>query len=350
MKIGFKYKWVRGFGRVYAYSYNQTHTMITKSAEKRYHILCFWKKHGLQATTDAYKVKRSTLYYWDKLYRDGGRRVEALNPRSPVPKNKRRRIVDWRIIEEIRRLRIDVCPNMGKDKVKVFLNEFCLKHGLKSPSASTIGRIIKDKNIVYRHRRVYHNGRIKEFKQFKKQRLPQGFRATAPGELVELDTIVKFVSKVKRYILTSVDTYSRYSFAACYRGATSANAKDFFQKLELVFPYHISRIQTDNGSEFHKHFHAYLANQTKTNHCFTYPRSPQKQGHVERYNRTIQAEFINRNAFKLTNTKQFNNELMRYLIWHNTKRPHWSLNLSSPVDFLIKNHLLSKRLWTDTTG
>lgn len=322
--------------------------MITKSASQRYHILCFWRKHGLQATTDAYRVKRSTLYYWDKLYRDGGRRTEALNPRSPVPKNKRRRIIDWRSIEEIRRLRIDVCPNMGKDKVKVFLDEFCKQHGLKPLSASTIGRIIKDREIVYRNRRVYHNGRIKEFKRFKKERLPHGFKARQPGELVELDTIVKFVSGIKRYIITAVDTFSRYSFAACYKGATSANARDFFKKLALVFPYPISRIQTDNGSEFHKHFHDYLAQHTPVIHCFTYPRSPQKQGHVERYNRTIQEEFINRNAYKLKNTKQFNHELIRYLIWHNTKRPHWSLNLTSPVDFLLKNHLLSKRLWTDT--
>ena len=91
---------------------------------------------------------------------------------------------------------------MGKNKVKVFLDEFCLKQGLKPLSASTIGRIIKDRDIVYRYKRVYHNGRIKEFKRFKKQRLPNGFRATNPGELIELDTIVKFVFGIKRYIIT----------------------------------------------------------------------------------------------------------------------------------------------------
>jgi transposase-like protein len=111
--------------------------MITKSAQKRYNILCFWKKHGIQATTDAYGVKRSTLYFWDKLYRDGGKRIKALNPKSTALNNKRKRQVDYRIVEEIKRLRLRVCSNLGKDKIKPFLDEFCFKQGLKTISSST---------------------------------------------------------------------------------------------------------------------------------------------------------------------------------------------------------------------
>ncbi len=167
MYVGFKYKWQQGFGRLYEYSFKHTH-MITKSAKKRYKILCFWKKHGLKATKDAFLVKRSILYYWDKLYRDGEKSIKALNPKSTRPHKVRERIINPKIITEIRRLRIEVCPNMGKDKVKILLDQFCKKEDLKALSASTIGRIIKERKICHHYKRVYHNGRIKQERRFKK--------------------------------------------------------------------------------------------------------------------------------------------------------------------------------------
>jgi len=341
----FKYKYIRGFGKMYEYSKKHTY-MITKSALKRYLILCFWGKHGLEATIDAWGAKRSTLYYWKQLHHEGGKAGLSLG--STQPHKKRGKKWDWRIVEEIRRLRTKGnCPNLGKDKLRPELDVYCREQGLEMISVSTIGRIIKDKNIYFRHRRVYCTGRVKEYTRKKKKRLPKGFKSKGPGELIELDTIVRYDYDVKRYIITAVDTYTRYSFALCYRRATSESTKDFFQKLEIIFPYKIKQIQTDNGSEFHKYFQEYLE-MSNTIHCYNYRGQPYKQGHIERYNRTIQEEFIDRNAYKLRNHHQFNKELMDYLIWYNTRRPHWSLNLKSPVDYLIENNYLSNMLWTDT--
>ncbi len=177
--------------------------------------------------------------------------------------------------------------------------------------------------------------------------MPKGFKTREPGDLIQLDTIFKFAYGIKRYVLTAVDTHTKYSFALAYQRVNSRNTKDFFQKLETVFPYRIKQIQTDNGSEFHRHLRDYLE-ASETAHYYNYAHQPQKQGHIERYNRTIQEEFINRNASKLKDTERFNQELIDYFIWYNTKRPHWSLNLKSPVDYLIENSYLSKMYWTDT--
>ncbi|MFH1194022.1 MAG: integrase core domain-containing protein, partial [bacterium] len=46
--------------------------------------------------------------------------------------------------------------------------------------------------------------------------------------------------------------------------------------------------------------------------------------------------------------EEFNQKLMDWLLWYNTERPHWSLNLLSPVDYLIKTGHLSNMSWTDT--
>ena len=347
MRYCFKYRWINGFRAFYEYGYKHTH-MITKTAEQRLKILQFWRKHGLRAAKDAFGASRSTLYEWQKKYDDSGNKIESLNPQSQAPKNKRTRMVDPETIREIRRLRLEVCPNLGKDKVKVFLDQFCAENSLKTISASTIGRIIKAKRIYHHRQKVSHFGEIKTVKRTKKLRKPAGFNAKDLGDLIELDTIVKFGWGVKRYVLTAVDANARYAFAWSYKKANSQNAKDFFQKLEQAFPYRIKRVQTDNGSEFHKYFRSYLKRQ-KIVHYWNYPSQPYKNGHIEKYNRTIQDEFIDQHSVLLENPKIFNHKLMDYLIWYNTKRPHWSLQLQSPVDYLIKNNYLSRMCWTNTS-
>jgi transposase InsO family protein len=346
MKVIYKYKWIKGSRMLYDYAIKHNH-MITTKAEQRKKILLFWRKYGLKATADAYDVSRSTLYSWWKMYRDSGYVDSSLDPGSQAPIKRRKRIIDHRIISEIKRLRLEVCPNMGKDKIKMFLDQFCQDNNIKTISASTIGRIIKDKKIYHHRQKVSHFGKIKTVKRTKKLRKPKDFTVNDIGDLIEIDTIVKFEWGIKRYILTAVDTNTRYTFAWTYQRPNSRNARDFFQKLEQVFPYKIKRVQTDNGSEFHKYFKDYLKEQ-KIIHYWNYPSKPFLNGHIEKYNRTIQDEFIDRHLIGLKETDKFNNKLMDYLIWYNTKRPHWSLKLMSPVDYLLKNNYVSRMMWTNT--
>ena len=71
--------------------------------------------------------------------------------------------------------------------------------------------------------------------------------------------------------------------------------------------------------------------------------------HEERFNRTIQEEYIDYHVSELINTDSFNDKLMDYLIWFNTERPHWSLGLKSPIQFLIeKDPNLCNMYWHDT--
>lgn len=347
MKIGFKYHKCQGFGRLYEYGYKQTR-MITKEAKQRLKIINFWQNHGLKATTEAFGAKRSILYLWWKIYKDSGYKIESLNPGKQVRHNLNKREINPRILAEIKRLRLEVCPNMGKAKVKKDLDKYCKKHNLPIYSESKIARIIKEKKIYHHRQKVSHFGRLKQEKRQKKKRKSKEFIANKPGDLVEIDTIVKFVWGVKRYIITAVDINTRYSFAHAYERHDSRSAMDFFQKLKEVFPYRIKAVQTDNGSEFHKYFRDHLEDNNIT-HYWNYPGRPYRQGHIEKYNRTIQEEFIDWNEFLLEDTNQFNKKLIDWLLWYNTQRYHWSLNLTSPVDFLIKNNFLSNMCWTNTS-
>lgn len=333
------------------YNYGLKHfnpnIMITNNAKTRLKILNYWKKYGFEATFDAFGAKRSTLYYWQKIYREGEYKLESLNPGKTIRKNLNKREIHPLILAEIKRLRIEECPNMGKAKVKKNLDIFCRDNNLPIYSESKIGRIIKEKKIYYHRQKIYHNGRVKVINKRKKLRKPKGFVASNPGDLIEIDTIVKFAHGIKRYIITAIDVKTEYAFAHCYNGHNSNSAKDFFQKLEQVFPYKIKAVQTDNGSEFHKYFMQYLDKQNII-HYWNYKGQPTKNGHIERFNRTIQEEFVDWNEILLEKPKEFNKKLMDWLIWYNTKRFHWSLNLETPVDYLLNNGLVSKMCWTNT--
>jgi transposase InsO family protein len=348
MKVIYKYKWIKGNKILYDYGLKHyPNYMITKKAEQRLKILEFWRKYKLQATKDAYGVSRSTLFEWWKRYKESGYVLSSLNPDSQAPHKRNKRKVHPLVLKEIRRLRLEVIPNMGKDKVRIFLDIFCKENNIKNISTSTIGRIIKEKRIYHQRQKVYHNGKIKIVKRTKKLRKPKEFKADKVGDLIEIDTVVRFDWGIKRYIVTAIDINTRFTFAYVYKSHGSASTKDFFKKIEKVFPYKIKRVQTDNGSEFHKHFKNYLKKQ-KIIHYWNYKGQPTKNGHVEKFNRTIQEEFIDQNSVLLEDTNKFNLKLIDWLLWYNTKRPHWSLNLMSPVDYLIKNNYLSRMMWTNT--
>ena len=55
---------------------------------------------------------------------------------------------------------------------------------------------------------------LKQIKRAKKLRKPKELKVNKKGELVEIDTIVKYVWGIKRYIITAVDVKTRYSFAS----------------------------------------------------------------------------------------------------------------------------------------
>ncbi|KKW14639.1 MAG: hypothetical protein UY54_C0013G0002 [Parcubacteria group bacterium GW2011_GWA2_50_10b] len=121
--------------------------MITKEAKERARILVFWKKHGTEATTEAFKVKRRTLFLWQSNLKEGQGKLEALNPKTKAPKTKRKRSWDTRLLEEIKRLRIDH-PNLGADKLYPLLLDFADMEGIaKTPGSSTIERLIKDPGV-----------------------------------------------------------------------------------------------------------------------------------------------------------------------------------------------------------
>ena len=156
-----------------------------------------------------------------------------------------------------------------------------------------------------------------------------------------------FLDGLKRYVITFTDLYSRFSFAGSTSHGSEA-AREVFKVVHEVFPYPLQYVLTDNGSEFMKHFDEELRRLHKI-HWHTYPKTPKMNAHVDRFNRTIQEEFIDYHEDLLVEPAVFNRELIPWLLWYNGERPHWGLNLKSPVQFLMEQKPGECKMWWPNT-
>jgi putative transposase len=196
------------------------------------------------------------------------------------------------------------------------------------------------------------SGKLREIKsrQLVRKTRRKGFHPSAPGDLVQMDTVAIFTDGLKRYMFTAIDVTTRFAFAYTYKSESSANGRDFLKKFTTVAPFPVSRIQTDNGSEFLKYF-ARSCEDNDLVHYFNYPRHPQSNGHLERFNRTVQEQFVDWHTDALDEPEPFNRLLMNYLIWYNTERPHRGIGKLPPLRYYLNNFSLpekSNMLWTLT--
>lgn len=309
--------------------------MITETAKYRLKVLAHWEKHGIQSTMDAFNVKRRTLFNWKRALKKGGGKIESLNPGKREPKTKRRRIWPLEVINEIKRIRWQY-PNLGSEKVYPLLFEFCGKKNLCCPKTKTIARLIKDMGgLRIAPQKVSHFGKTRPLKRRKVLRKPRDLKAEYPGHVVALDTVERFVHGMRRYVITFEDIYSRYGFAWGTKSHASLAASEFFELCRIVFPFPFTFVLTDNGSEFARHFSAKI-NELHMTHYHSYPRTPKMNAHCERFNRTIQEEYVDYHDQELINPEVFNRGLMDWLIFYNTRRVHYAFkNKYSPVQFML---------------
>ena len=346
-----------GYSRFMKYVHDVFDHPKRESIEQRLEIIKFFDEFGFKATRRAFSKSRSTIYLWKQKLKNSGGKLSALAPGDRTPRRKRYRLIHpfvERFIIDYRTLH----PGVDKTTITPVLAEACQQAGIKPVSESTVGRIIhdlKERGKISSSRKISLNGRsgkliVRDRRRPMKKTRRKGFYPARPGELVEIDTVSIFVDGLKRYLLTAIDLPTRFAFAYIYKSSSSANARDFLEKLRSVAPFPITRVQTDNGHEFHKHF---LQACLKLNlvHYFNYPRHPQSNSHVERFNRTIQEQFAYWHTDILDEPDDFNRKLMNYLIWYNTEKPHRSIGKLPPLRYYLDNFVApqkSNMLWTLT--
>ena len=300
---------------------------ISDVAQFRIHVINHYYKYGVRPTLDAFKVKKSTFYDWKKTYETNGKRIISLVPHKTRPLHMRKMETDWRIITFIKEMRKEH-GNIGKSMIKPFVDAYAKELGVKTLAESTIGKVIKRRHLTF-EKKVYPQ---KQKNKFHKLRVRKSPKVTTPG-FIQMDSIVVYVNYEKHLFMSVIDIYTKYALVVYVKNLSSATAREVFKQFQNNNPTAIHTVQTDNGSEFLKSFHEYLEEQ-QIKHQFIYPRMPKINSFIERFNRTIQEEFILRNDEIYYDQIAFAKKLTNYLYWYNYQRPHASLKYVSPMTFI----------------
>jgi len=165
----------------------------------------------------------------------------------------------------------------------------------------------------------------------KKRKYPPRPDILKEGDLVQFDTI-HFVNKdgIRSYVYTAIDVYSRNGYAMRSPKSNTHASIVFLKKVRRFFSFPISTIQTDNGSEFSVFFSDATA-RVGINHRHIHPRSPNENGHLERFNRTLQEE-MPKHGLCIHCEK----DIRKFLKHYNTKRLHMGINFKTPAQMLTK--------------
>lgn len=325
------------------------HFGLSDVAKERLRILDFYAEFGEKATKKAFGIDRKTIWVWNKRLRDNNRHISSLVPDSTRPIKTRHMKTDVRLISFIRDLR-QKHPRLGKEKIKPLLDLYCRKNEIHSLEVSTIGKVIKRNNLFFQKAgRAYHDpGRKTHAWKKKRIRIKRMTKDVTLGYL-QMDTVIRFVDGIRIYLYSAISVQSKFAFSYHYKTLNSRNTVDFFKKFETVCPFPITTVQTDNGLEFLGDFEEYLVKR-KIPHVFIYPRCCKVNGVVERYQRSLQEEFLDNNLEFIYDPKLLNDKLMEYLLFYDTIRVHKSIGLQTPMDYLISKGGMSKMYMTHTSA
>ena len=163
----------------------------------------------------------------------------------------------------------------------------------------------------------------------------------------------------RRYLFVAIDRATRWVFVRIYGDQSEISSVDFLKRLERAAPMKITRLLTDNGSQFTDRF-TNKKRRPSGNHKFDVcckalgiehrlcpPRHPQTNGMAERFNGRI-SEVIEQTRFD--SAAQLKATLMNYANTYNHHIPQRALKHRSPVQALKewqhrKPELFKKRVY-----
>jgi transposase InsO family protein len=305
---------------------------LSRAARGRLEWIIFWEKNRKDASLTArhFGIARKTFYKWaarfDKDF------LRGLEDEFRTPRKRRTRTYTARQYEEVLVLRRRYL-RYGRMKL---LELYRRKHpGDHTISAWKVQCIIKASGIYYEPTKQARINRKRSVARTRKK-ITELKRKPTSGFLLCIDTVVRYWNGHKRYILTAIDRHTKVAFARMYTTHSSTSARDFLYRLHMLLDRKIENIQTDNGSEFHKHFET-ACEDLSLPHYWSRVKTPKDNAVNERFNRTLQDEFISLGGMT-TDTAVFNRRLTDWLVEYNFSRPHQALGYLPPINFSFKYH------------
>jgi putative transposase len=99
----------------------------------------------------------------------------------------------------------------------------------------------------------------------------------------------------------------------------------------------LSVIHSDNGSEFAKTF-AETCEQLHIQQIFSRPHTPKDNPCLEKFNHTVQREWLSFSEVGLDDIQEANTDLTEWLVKYNSIRPHQALDYKTPLQYAYEQY------------
>jgi transposase InsO family protein len=289
-------------------------------AEQRYQAVI---GDGLSISQVAEKVgvSRQTLHAWLARYEAEG--LDGLKDRShrPVSCPHQMGADVEAVLLELRRSR----PYWGPRRL-VF--ELAKRNVARLPSASAVYRALLRAGMI--------DPSLRDRRSRKWKRWERG----AAMELWQMDVVGGFplTDGSCAKALTGIDDHSRLCVAAKVMARERTRAVCDGLRAALARFGAPEQILTDNGKVFTGRFNHppvevlfdAICREHGIEHLLTQPRSPTTTGKIERFHRSLRAEFLSSRT-PFANLKTAQQALDEWVDYYNTTRPHQSLDMTTPA-------------------
>ena len=139
----------------------------------------------------------------------------------------------------------------------------------------------------------------------------------------------------REYLFVAIDDFSRELYADILPDKTQHSAACFLTSTVAQCPYQIDYAYSDNGKEFKgtdSHAFVKACRQHGIGQKFTRVNRPQTNGKAERVIRTLMDMWHSKIHFKDCTDRHI--QLLRFINFYNTVKPHKSLNNATPYEIL----------------
>lgn len=294
------------------------------SYKEKYFALENYFENGLsvQDLSDTLGIGESTVRDWLKIIDCNFDNIDRLKRKErliPINPNNIASIPE-EIKNEILKL-VKTHPEMGPLKVK----QYFYRHHQKLLSEKKIYFFLKEKGFVKtrqeQKRDLVHDRRFEYQKAL---------------EAVQLDLLTLTLSGgAQIYLVTFLDDFSRYILSSRFvEVKTMKEVIKLFRKTLKIYGL-MDIILTDRGSEFvswqsFTEFEELLCN-LDIELIASGPETPQNQGKLERWHRTLREECVGKSG-GFDSRAQAELELNRFIAYYNYERPHQGIGGLVPAD------------------
>lgn len=292
-------------------------------AEQRYQAVLAVISDGLSISQVAGKVgvSRQTLHAWLARYEAEG--LDGLKDRSHRPAS---------------------CPHQMPARVEAALLELRRSRPYWGPRRLVFELAKREVSPVpsesAAYRALVRAGMIDPGDRDRRARKWKRWERGAPMELWQMDVVGGFAlaDGTSAKALTGLDDHSRMCVCARLMARERTRAVCDGLRTALMTYGAPEQILTDNGKVFTGRFHHppvevlfdAICREHGIEHLLTQPRSPTTTGKIERFHRSLRAEFLStRPAFSSLKTAQ--HALDEWVDYYNNARPHQSMDMATPA-------------------